>query len=583
MLEKLNYIFSAKDKGKLLFIMFLIIIGSFCELLGVTIFLPFIEIIMDSSAIENSEILSVLFQLFSCKSREDFIVVLAALIASVYVVKNIYLSFMQNAILKFSYNTRMRLATRLLVTYMNEPYTFHLSKNTAELQRCLQVDANQFMLLLNSTLQLLAELAVVLVLGLFLFDTSHSMTVVVGGLLVICVGGYLLLSKKVSLRLGEQNQRYNAKLIQWINQSLGGIKEVKVLEREDYFVTCYKDNYKKLIKGARINELLVAIPKYIIETVCIVGLIAAIVFKMYFGRREIETFIPQLAAFAIAAFRLLPSVGKINAYINNILYCKPSLDLIYNDFKEVEGHMISKKRSERNSEKYKFDKNIRLENISYRYPNVEKDVISDVSFTIEKGKTVAFIGSSGAGKTTIVDIILGLLEPQKGRIMIDDWNACEHMSLWHKKIGYIPQTIYLSDDTIRKNIAFGIMEDEIDEKAIEAALKKAQLWEFVNSLPEGLDTFVGDRGVRLSGGQRQRIGIARALYHDPDVLILDEATSALDNETEQAVMESIESLQGIKTMLIIAHRLTTIKNVDIIYEVTEGKVIERSKEEVFGE
>ena len=583
MLEKLNYIFNSKDKGKLLVIMFLIVIGSFCELLGVTIFLPFIEIIMDSSAIENSEILSKLFQIFSCTSREDFVVVLAALIASVYIVKNIYLSFMQNTILKFSYNTRMRLATRLLVTYMNEPYTFHLSKNTAELQRCLQVDANQFMQLLNSTLQLLAEVAVALVLGVFLFDTSHSMTIVVGGLLVVCVGGYLVLSKKVSLRLGEQNQKYNAKLIQWINQSLGGIKEVKVLEREDYFVTCYKDNYKKLIKGARINELLVAIPKYIIETVCIVGLIAAIVFKMYFGRREIETFIPQLAAFAIAAFRLLPSVGKINAYINSILYCKPSLDLIYNDFKEIEGHMINKKKKEEDVKKYTFNKEIRLENISYKYPNVEKEVISDVSFSIEKGKTVAFIGSSGSGKTTIVDIILGLLEPQKGRIMIDNWNACDHMSSWHKKIGYIPQTIYLSDDTIRKNIAFGIMEEEIDEKAIEVALKKAQLWDFVNSLPEGLDTFVGDRGVRLSGGQRQRIGIARALYHDPDVLILDEATSALDNETETAVMESIERLQGVKTMLIIAHRLTTIKNVDKIYEVIKGKVIERSKKEVFGE
>ena len=583
MLEKLNYIFNSKDKGKLLVIMILIVIGSFCELLGVTIFLPFIEIIMDSSAIENSEILLKLFQIFSCTSREDFVVVLAALIASVYIVKNIYLSFMQNTILKFSYNTRMRLATRLLVTYMNEPYTFHLSKNTAELQRCLQVDANQFMQLLNSTLQLLAEVAVALVLGVFLFDTSHSMTIVVGGLLVVCVGGYLVLSKKVSLRLGEQNQKYNAKLIQWINQSLGGIKEVKVLEREDYFVTCYKDNYKKLIKGARINELLVAIPKYIIETVCIVGLIAAIVFKMYFGRREIETFIPQLAAFAIAAFRLLPSVGKINAYINSILYCKPSLDLIYNDFKEIEGHMINKKKKEEDVKKYTFNKEIRLENISYKYPNVEKEVISDVSFSIEKGKTVAFIGSSGSGKTTIVDIILGLLEPQKGRIMIDNWNACDHMSSWHKKIGYIPQTIYLSDDTIRKNIAFGIMEEEIDEKAIEVALKKAQLWDFVNSLPEGLDTFVGDRGVRLSGGQRQRIGIARALYHDPDVLILDEATSALDNETETAVMESIERLQGVKTMLIIAHRLTTIKNVDKIYEVIKGKVIERSKKEVFGE
>ena len=461
---------------------------------------------------------------------------------------------MQNAILKFSYSTRMNLATRLLVTYMSEPYTFHLSKNTAELQRALQVDANQFMTLLSSSLQLIAELAVVIVLGLFLFDTSHSMTVVVVGLLIICVGGYLVLSKKISIKLGEQNQRYNSKLIQWINQSLGGIKEVKVLEREDYFISSYKENYKKLIKGARINELLVAIPKYIIETVCIVGLLAAIVFKIYFGRREIASFIPQLAAFAVAAFRLLPSVGKINAYINSILYCKPSLDLIYRDFKDIEGHENQKEKTKEDFRKYVFNQEIRINKISYCYPGTENDVIHDVSFCIPKGKTVAFIGSSGAGKTTTADIILGLLVPQNGEIMVDDWDVIDHMSCWHRMLGYIPQSIYLSDDTICNNIAFGIKEEEIDIKAVTDALKKAQLFDFINTLPEGINTFVGDRGVRLSGGQRQRIGIARALYHNPDVLVLDEATSALDNETEQAVMESIDNLKGIKTMIIIAHR-----------------------------
>lgn len=582
MLNKLNYIFNVKDKRKIAMIMVMIIIGSLFELMGVTIFLPFIELIMDTSAIYENQFLAFLYARIHFETTEGFLAFIALLIGLVYVIKNIYLSIMQNTILKFSYRTRMNLATRLLVTYMSEPYTFHLSNNTAELQRALQIDANQFMSLLSSTLQLIAELAVCIVLGLFLFDTSHSMTVVVVGLLIVCVGGYLILSKKISIKLGEQNQKYNSRLIQWINQSLGGIKEVKVLEREEFFVASYKENYKKLIKGARINELLVAIPKYIIETVCIVGLLAAIVFKIYFGRREIASFIPQLAAFAVAAFRLLPSVGKINAYINSILYCKPSLDLIYKDFKDIEGHEVQELTEKEDFSRYTFDKEIQIDRISYRYPGTDNDVICDVSFCIPKGKTVAFIGSSGAGKTTTADIILGLLIPQSGKILVDDWNVFEHMSCWHRMLGYIPQSIYLSDDTICNNIAFGIKEQEINMEAVADALKKAQLYDFVNSLPEGINTFVGDRGVRLSGGQRQRIGIARALYHNPDVLVLDEATSALDNETEQAVMESIESLKGIKTMIIIAHRLTTIRNADIIYEVMDGKVIERSKEEVFG-
>lgn len=582
MLNKLNYIFNGKDKRKIGVLLIMIMIGSFFELMGITVFLPFIELIMDPSAIQQNEMLLFLYSYIHFETVEGFLAFLALLIGLVYVIKNMYLSFMQNAILKFSYRTRMNLATRLLVTYMSEPYTFHLANNMAELQRALQVDASQFMNLLSSTLQLIAELTVCVVLGIFLFDTSHSMAVVVGGLLVVCVGGYLILSKKISIKLGEQNQRYNSKLIQWINQSLGGIKEVKVLEREDYFISSYKENYKKLIKGARINELLVAIPKYIIETVCIVGLLAAIVIKIYFGRRETASFIPQLSAFAVAAFRLLPSVGKINAYINSILYCKPSLDLIYKDFKDIEGHEIKEMLGNDEQSGYKFNREIKVNNISYQYPGTESDVVHNVSFCIPKGKTIAFIGSSGAGKTTTADIILGLLIPQKGEIMVDDWNAFEHMSSWHKMLGYIPQSIYLCDDTICNNVAFGIKEEEINLQAVEEALKKAQLYDFVNSLPRGLDTFVGDRGIRLSGGQRQRIGIARALYHDPDVLVLDEATSALDNETEQAVMESIENLKGIKTMIIIAHRLTTIRNADIIYEVVDGNVVERSKEDVFG-
>lgn len=581
MLKKLSYIFDRNAKITIMGLLLLIIIGSFFEMLGVTVFMPFIELIMNSESLQTNELLIRLFSLFHASTLEGCISILAVIIIFFYIIKNIYLTFMQNCILNFSYKTRMKLATRLLATYMNEPYSFHLNKNAAELQRSLQVDANQFMLLLNGVLQFIAEITVCIAIGLFLFHTSHSITVIVAGLLVFCVGLYFEVSKKVSLRLGEQNQNYNAKLMQWINQSLGGIKEVKVLEREGYFVKAYRENYKKLIKGAKTNEMLATVPKYITETVVMSGLLLAIVFKLYFGHGEIATFIPQLTAFALAAFRLLPSIGKINAYINNIMYCLPSLELIYNDFKDVEGHTFIEEKEDKTLNKYRFVKEVSINNIVYKYPNTEVNVINNVSFKIPKGKTVAFIGSSGAGKTTMADIILGLLPPTSGTITVDGWNIFEHMHEWHKMLGYIPQSIYLSDDSILNNVAFGIDEDKIDIEAVREALRKAQLLEYVESLPDGLNTFVGDRGVRLSGGQRQRIGIARALYHNPDILVLDEATSALDNETEQAVMESIENLQGLKTMIIIAHRLTTIKKADLILSVEKGSMIVKEKNELF--
>ena len=312
------------------------------------------------------------------------------------------------------------------------------------------------------------------------------------------------------------------------------------------------------------------------------GLLIAIIVKLLFGQADVVYYIPQLAAFAVAAMRLLPSVGRINEHASNMLYAFPSVELIYHDLVEIEDY-IGKRDVEKKEPDWRLQKGIQVQAVSYHYPDTEEWVLEDVNFSIKKGTTVAFIGSTGSGKTTMVDIILGLLTPQKGAVMADEINVHEKARTFHAQVGYIPQTIYLSDDTIRNNIAFGVQEENIDENAVRAAVERAQLKEFIDSLPLGLDTLVGDRGVRLSGGQRQRIGIARALYHDPEILVLDEATSALDNETESAVMEAIEHLQGMKTMLIIAHRLTTIRNVDVIYEVVGGKVQEKSKEEVFGD
>lgn len=580
MVKKLRYVFDRKDKMKLVGLAILMIIGSVLELLAVAVFNPFIEVLMQTSSIEDDSFLKLFFAHIHLNGIEQYLVVLSALIAVIYLVKNIYLSFLQNVILSFSYTTRMNLATRLLTTYMNEPYTFHLSKNIAEMQRCLQSDTSQFMTLISSGLQLTVEMVTCLALAAYLFHTSHSITVVIGVLLLLCIGLFFMISKKVSSRLGRQNENYNAKLFQWINQSLGGIKELKILQREEYFIDSYKTNYKKLIWGARVNELIAALPKYIVETVAMVGLVFAIIIKLLFGHGALETFIPQIAVFAVAAFRLLPSVGRVNAYINSIMYNKASLDMIYDDLKEIDSEPVQEIEWQGEKENWIFKKGVTVEHVSYHYPDSDTEVLHDISLEIPKGKTVALIGPSGAGKTTLADIILGLLPPVSGVVRMDDKNVYENLRSWRQKLGYIPQSIYLSDDTIRNNVAFGIYEAQIDDNAIWKALEKAQLKEFVQGLEKGLDTYVGDRGVRLSGGQRQRIGIARALYHDPEILVLDEATSALDSSTEQAVMESIESLQGLKTMIIIAHRLTTIKNANLVYEVSGGNVILRDKNEV---
>ena len=581
MYKKLSYIFSKRDKYKIALLLCIMVAGSFLELLGVAVFQPFVNIIMMPDSIQENPYLARIYQMFGCSTTESFLTVVALGIIVIYVVKNVYLWVEQDLILKFTYGVQQKLSTRLLTTYLAEPYTFHLNKNIAELQRSMQEDTTMFTQVLMHTLQLIAEVVVCVVLGVYLFSVSNSITVVIVGLLILCVILFTKLTKRFTEELGKQGQIYKGKLYQWVNQSLGGVKEVKVLNREEFFTSSYKKYYRLYITGVRINRLLSITPKYMVEAVCMTGLLIAIIIKLNFGHGELENFIPQLATFAVAAFRLLPSVGRINEHVNNILYAVPSVDLIYGDLKGIEDYQEEK--GEEEGREWNFERAISAKHVTYAYPNTDTNVLEDANCVIPKGKTVAFIGSSGAGKTTMADIILGLLAPQRGKILVDDIDVFKNLTMWHHQIGYIPQVIYLSDDTIRNNIAFGIHEDQIDEEAVRTALKKAQLAEFVDTLPDGLDTIVGDRGVRLSGGQRQRIGIARALYHDPEILVLDEATSALDNETETAVMEAIESLQGSKTMIIIAHRLTTIQNADIIYEVGDGKVTERSKEYVFGD
>lgn len=579
MLKKLNYIFTGKDKVKMVFILVSVAIGSFLELMGVAIFSPFVNVIMNPESIQEKWYLKLLYDGLSFRSTNYFLAALTGVIIFVFIFKNVFLAMQKNWIYRFSYGIQLKISTKLLKTYIQEPYTFHLNHNVAVLQRSLQEDTDLFTKGIIHVMELVAEIAVCATMGIYLFVVSQSIAGTVVVLLVVSLIIFTTLSRRYSKSLGKQCQAYKANLYQWVNQSLGGIKEVKILNREDFFIEAYQENYKKYVHGLRINRLIATMPRYFVEAVCMTGLLLAVIIKMFWGQKDdFTTFIPQLAVFAVAAFRLLPSVGKINEHVADILYSLPSLDLIYHDLKAIEEEPEIKEKEER---EWSFEHQISVSNVCYHYPDAEEMVINQATFTIPKGKTVAFIGPSGAGKTTMVDIILGLLQPQYGKVYADDLNIHKHQYVWQKELGYIPQVIYLSDDTIRNNIAFGVDEDKIDEEAVLQALKKAQLYEFVDNLPEGLDTVVGDRGVRLSGGQRQRIGIARALYHDPEVLVLDEATSALDNETESAVMQAIDNLQGTKTILIIAHRLTTIRNVDMIYEVAGGKVVKKAKEEVF--
>lgn len=578
MIKKLNYIFTRTDKIKIFILMIMVVIGSFIELLAVSVFSPFIDLIMTPNSLAENSLISYVYNLFEFDSIEYFLAFLALGIILIYIVKNVYIIIQKNIIYRFSYRMQRTISTDLLKAYMKEPYTFHLNKNISVLQRSMQEDTDQFTKGIIHIMEMIAEICVCVAIGLYLFIVSKSITIIVVGLLIFCLALFSFISKKYSVKWGKQGQQYKSKIYQWMNQSLGGIKEIKVLNRESNFIENYDVNFEKYVRALRLNRLIGVIPKHIIEMVCMTGLLSAIIFKIFFGQKDLVDFVPQLAVFAVAAFRLLPSVGKINEHLSCILYALPSFELIYHDLKEIES---LKHDNQTKIQEWMFEKKVEVKNVSYHYPGGTVNIIENASFNIERGQTVAFVGGSGAGKTTMVDILLGLLQPQYGKIYADGMNIYKNLPTWQKEIGYIPQVIYLSDDTIMNNVAFGIAEKDIDEDAVKRALEQAQLYEFVEGLPEGLQTYVGDRGIRLSGGQRQRIGIARALYHNPEILVLDEATSALDNDTEAAVMQAIENLRGQKTIIIIAHRLTTIRNADVIYEVEDGKVLEKSKAEIF--
>lgn len=580
MFKKINYVLDIKQKINLSILLLIILIGAFVELLGVSAVMPLINVAMQPETINDKWYFVLIGKYTGITDVNQMIVFLAIVLIAIYIFKNIYVTVMCSLQYRFVFNNQQRMSVRMMRSYMQQDYLFHVSKNVAEFQRNITNDVNGFFTVVLNALQFLAEFSVSTVLVVYLFVQDWVSTLAVASLLFLFIVIFTIFFRKVLVKIGEESRQANVLVTKWLFQAFSGIKEIKVSNKESFFVSNYDKHFKDCVRIQRQQSILTYLPRPVMETVCICSLMIAMIIKIVVVKSDITSFVTTLSVFAVAAFRMLPSFNKITGYISGMMFNKPAIDSVYSDLKEIEQLMEQRMADQEDTLKVSFNDAIRLDHVSFHYPKSDKWILKNASLAIKKNTSVAFIGESGAGKTTAADLILGILKPQEGTLTIDgvDINRC--MASWHEDVGYIPQSIYLMDDSIRANIAFGIQEAEIDNAAIEKALREAQLDQFVHSLPDGLDAMIGDRGVKLSGGQRQRIGIARALYRNPNVLILDEATSALDNETEKEVMEAIDGLHGTRTLIVIAHRLSTIRKCDKIYEVGKGGFVERMKEEV---
>ena len=579
LLGKVRAIFDRKQKWQLVGLGIMIFIGGLLETLGVSAMIPVVQALLAPDElmgyIDRIPVVKNLCDALSITTVKQVTMALLYGMMAIYVIKNLYillLTYMQNT---FITKNRNRMISRVMAEFLNRPYEKYLGADIPTVFRITDSDIPQTFSLILAMLQLASEAVVTCLIFMVLLLNDPGMT-----LFIIAVFGLLTLFivkvfKPRLNRIGARNQAIQSRIAKWRIQATYGLKDVKVLNREEFYVRNYYETGKVGAEVARNYAVLNNMPRLLIETVFIVSVLGFLVVYIN-GGGDITAMVTTISAFAIAAVRVLPSVNRINTYLTEIAYTQPSLDFVYDNLQEgmKTDAMLAERKAYSQVEKLKLDHQIELDHISFHYPDSDKNIFEDAHMIVPKGKSVGIIGTSGAGKSTIVDILLGLLHAQTGMITCDGVDIFKNYESWLAQIGYIPQSIYLIDESIRDNIAFGIDADKIDEKRIWEVLEEAQLKEFVEELPEGLDTTIGDRGVRLSGGQRQRIGIARALYNDPEILVFDEATSALDNDTEAAVMEAVNSFHGRKTMIIIAHRLNTIEKCDMIYKVENMKLVE---------
>lgn len=572
MLHKVGYLFDKKQKRQLVGLAVLILIGGMLETLGVSLLLPVVEVLMNPEDILDNQFVAIVVDTLNIQSSTQLIIIMLGTLIVLYIVKNAYLLFQTYVQNTFVTRNRNRMISRVMREFLNRPYEVYLGADIPTVFRLTDSDIPNAFQLILVLIQMVTEIVVVVSLCIVVVIISPAMSLFI---VTVFLGMTLIITKVLKPRLndiGHKNQEIQSRIAKWRIQSIYGLKDVKVLHREEFFVRNYYESGAIGANVARNYAVLNNLPRLLIETVFMVSVLLFILLYMLRGG-DIKALVPQLSAMAVAGIRVMPGTNRINTYLSEIAYSQPCLDYLYENLNEsmkmdVNGSVTGLTKEDMQAPpRVELQDRIVLDHITYAYPNTDKNIFTDAHMEVKKGQSVGIMGPSGAGKSTIVDILLGLLHVQAGTITCDGVNIFDNYAAWLAKIGYIPQSIYLIDESIRDNIAFGIDADKIDDKRIWEVLEEAQLREFVEQLPEGLDTTIGDRGVRISGGQRQRLGIARALYHNPEILVFDEATSALDTDTEKAVMDAINSFHGRKTMVIIAHRLNTIAKCDVIYKV----------------
>lgn len=582
-LRKLFQILNTNQKILGVVVLICSLIAAGLETLGVSVIVPLVNALLQPEQLFDISYIRNVTDFLDIHTNEGLILLIIFAVILIYILKNLFFIFHAWIKTKYACKVQRECSVYMMQSYMNRGYYFFLNRNVNELRQGVIEDIQSLYQIINGLLQAGTQFMIAAFICIYMCyaDWQIALGVILSAL--ICLLIVFVFFRKRMQQVGMRIRTYNILASQALLQAFQGIKEVLVMRKQKYFIKEFEENTTKRQNATVAQSIGLEIPAYIIEAVCIIGIMVILGIRIV-NMPNPENFVAVLASFAIGAFRILPALGKIANSINLISSSIPGLNAVYENIVEArrfnDNFYNVESEDEEQYSGLTFEKCVNIRNLTFSYNSEQKKVLNQLSLEIPKGKSVAFVGESGAGKSTLADLILGVLRPDEGEVLLDDVNIRKIPGLWGKLIGYVPQSIYLSDTSVCKNIAFGVEESEIDENSVKAALEKAELLNFVQSLPDGIYTKVGDRGVRLSGGQRQRIGIARALYHDPEILILDEATSALDNETEKSVMEAIDSLHGKMTLIIIAHRLTTIKNCDAIYEIVDGQAVMRTYEEL---
>ncbi|MGH8179024.1 MAG: ABC transporter ATP-binding protein [Steroidobacter sp.] len=558
------------ERRRALGLLGLMILGMFLETLGIGLVVPFIALLASEDALTNWSWAVEVNAALGHPDKGMLILIAMVALTVAFFVKNAVLALMTWKQMQFAFDVQARLSRQLFESYLHRPYVFHLQHNSAELLRNVISEVSLFTnFVLVPCSVLIAEFMVLLGIVILLVAIEPLGAIVTGAVMIAAGFSFLRTTRNSSARWANARQRHDGLRLQHAQQGFGATKDVKLLGREEQFVAEFEQHNVAAASASRKQMTLLQLPRLFLEVLAITGL-TALLFVMLGADRALDAILPTVGLFAAAAFRLMPSANRVISSAQSLRYGLPVIGTLISELRRIP---IGSRELGRSAETLTFATAIQICGLEYAFPGTDTKAVHGVSFEIRRGQAIGIVGSSGAGKSTLVDLLLGLLDPDAGCIKLDGRDIRCNLRAWQDQIGYVPQSIYLTDDSIRRNVALGVAPELIDDSQVYAALAAAQLDEFVKSLPDGLSSLVGERGARLSGGQQQRIGIARALYHRPSILVLDEATSSLDTRTEEGVMQAVQALHGKKTLIIVAHRLTTVAQCDRIYRLENGKVV----------